>query len=243
MDSDDWIEHNLLENCVKILQDDNLDFVVFGYFLDNENEDKLTHRIEVIPDNINVQLNDRLDINEKMMNILGYAWNKMYKRNFIIENSIRFPKGISLIEDFLFNSKVYLHTQRIRIIDEAYYHYLNRNIPTLIKTFHLNSFELLQKKIVAVKDFFDYWKIQNSEELISENLITGVRYSLHNLFGYKNQLTFKDKVNYIKFMFNSEEVQTYIPYFTPKSLKDKLFKFLMRNKMYYSTSIIMTILK
>jgi len=53
MDSDDWIEPNLLKDTVCVFEKNEIDFVVFGYFLDNEDlKGNLISTDEILTKNI-----------------------------------------------------------------------------------------------------------------------------------------------------------------------------------------------
>ena len=74
--------------------------------------------------------------------IFNVVWNKLYKRQFILENDIRFDKEISFGEDFLFNCLCMKKTNSIYVIDKAYYNYMRRtNEQTLKMKFLKNKIE------------------------------------------------------------------------------------------------------
>lgn len=53
------------------------------------------------------------------------VWDKIYKRDFIIENNIKFPE--TLAEDVVFNGQVFVHTNMILINNYYGYNYNIRN--------------------------------------------------------------------------------------------------------------------
>jgi len=247
MDSDDWIEPDLLKNCIKAIKNDELDLVIFGYIQDNETKDgKIVNSTKVVPPKAHyIKNKDRLQLTIKLIGILGYAWNKIYKKDFLIKNNLKFDKGISLVEDILFNSRVYEFTNELVFLDKAYYHYLNRPVKTLIKRFYPNVFELKLMKLDALNRFMDAWKVQNKNknEILAISLIHGIRYCIHNLFVFKNNYGLNTKMNYVKMMVTHPETIRLINHYKPESLTDRGYLFLIRFKMYRTISLISLIVK
>jgi glycosyltransferase involved in cell wall biosynthesis len=234
MDSDDWIEPNLLEDNLKIIEDGNLDLVIFGYIQDDEDtQGNVIGSTNVLPKTVQYVKGENITIDAHHLGLLGYAWNKIYRKSFLNQHQFQFEKGTSLIEDILFNSQVYQATTVIRFNKNGYYHYLNRPIVTLIKTFHINSFELKKRKTKSLEAFLHEWKIDNKKEILAFTIIHGIRYCIHNLFSFKNQLTFNQKIGVVKNMLQDSLTKKYIQYYQPIGLKNKLYKFLIQNEQAY----------
>lgn len=245
MDSDDWIEPTLLADNLPIIESEDLDFIVFGYIQDDADKDgNLIQSTSVTPPNkIYNKANRDLLIDTHLLGLLGYAWNKIYKKSFLNEHSLRFEKGTSLIEDILFNTQVYINSDKLRFVDKAYYHYSNRPEVTLIKQFHKNSFELKLRRIKALTAFFDEWEVDNKDEILGSSLVGGIRYCIHNLFSFKNELRLKDKVDYINNMLTHPDTIRLIEYYKPNSRKDSIYKAFIKNKMAYSIALMALIIK
>ncbi len=228
IDSDDWIEPNLLESTVKFFERDDVNVIIFGYFLDNEDlNKKLLSAQKIESENIEfVKGKDDFSLDENMINLLGYAWNKIYRTKFLRDHNIIFDKGVSLVEDILFNSKVYKSVDRLIFINDTLYHYINRPSESLIKTFHTNSFELYLKKANSMELFLNSWKIsvENKNTILATVIVSGIRYCINNLFAFKNDLSEKEKLDYIKMIINHSETQKYIRYYKAVSIYDKLYK-------------------
>lgn len=233
MDSDDWIEPNLLQENLLIVENENLDFIIFGYTQDNEDLNGIVKSQKQFIPTVKEYLkstND-LEINSTDLGIMGYAWNKIYRKSFLDQHQFQFQKGISLVEDILFNAPIYQNSEIIRFNQKPYYHYINREVPTLMKQFHLNSFELKKMKVNILNDFFTEWKIKNKKVILSNALIQGIRYCIHNLYSYKNQLTNKHKINFIKMMISDPMTEQYVNQYKASSFADKLYKFCIKNKL------------
>lgn len=234
LDSDDWIEPNLLEDNIKMLEDKNLDFIVFGFYQDNvDSNEQLIENIPHIPENNEWINSEPIYFTPYMLNILGYAWNKIYRKGYLDKHQIKFTIGVSLVEDILFNAKVYQYADRIVFNRQAYVHYIQRPVTTLTKQFHEKSFEWVKIKHKAIKDFMEAWSFDNKQEILASNLIGGLRYCVRNLFHYKNQFNFNQKIRYIENMLNDEDLFNYSKFYNPKTKNDKIYYQLIKHRATY----------
>jgi len=247
LDSDDWIESNLLERCIIAIEKYKSNLIIFGYNLDSEDvngslisSEKIIHNRIVFSKEKN-----NLLFESSTLGLMGYTWNKFYKTSFVKEYQLQFDKEISLFEDVIFNSKIYELVDKIVFIDEALYHYIDRPVTSLIKTFHQNSFALTVKMSKFIYQFLTTWQIDFTKKnnIIADSIMTGIRYSINGLFAYNNGLNFQSKLKYIKMVLNTEETLNYIKFYQPKSFKDKVYKKLIILKAVFPLYILCKAIK
>ncbi|HRH35096.1 MAG TPA: glycosyltransferase family 2 protein [Catalimonadaceae bacterium] len=241
IDSDDWIEPHLLETGLAALTSEKTDLVIFGYFLDTTDLDNnpqsqrpVFHkkaRYDKVAGN--------LTIDENLMGLLGYAWNKIYKHSFLKSNNLHFDKGVSLVEDILFNAQVYKQTDALVILPDCLYHYLNRPVSTLIKTYHEGAFSLYLKKNAAVEAFLMEWKLdqRKTKAILSLSLMSGLRYSIRNLISFMDGFSDEEKVKRISELTSHRVVRSLVRYYKPAHFLDLVYVNLVRfrmNKMLYN---------
>ena len=235
MDSDDWIEPDLLLDNIAIIEEKDLDIIVFGYIQDDEDLDgKITKSKSLGPTKICLlKGRDKMPTDAHTIGILGYAWNKIYRKSLLCSNKIIFEKGTSLIEDILFNSQVYQKVNNICFNNRCYYHYLNRQIPTLMKKFHANSFELTKRRIFAVDDFLKDWNVEESirEQRKASGIVGGIRGRIHNLYSFKNQLSAEEVKNYLRKMLDDPLTEEYIRLYKHHNNQQFLYKLMIKYKM------------
>ena len=243
MDSDDWIETNLLESIYNKIQIHQVDIYVFGYFLDHEDQQgHLQKRQSKVPEEykFDIGIQKAPKLNSDLMGLLGYAWNKVYSKIFIDYYKLRFDQGISLVEDMLFNARAYQKAHAVVLIEDCFYHYITREVPTLIKSYHKDSFELILAKHYAIKPFLVKWgygknKIKQS---LANNLVVGIQYCINNLLYYKSELSVAEKKKYINEILQHKETKKYIDHYQPCSKSDQLYKKLIKYRL---SSVIMYI--
>lgn len=230
MDSDDWIEPNLLEDNIKIVEDENLNFVVFGYIQDNEDMQGNVKSSKHFCSNVEEYIKEKknLKIDSHQLGIMGYAWNKIYRKSFLDQHKFTFQKGISLVEDILFNAPVYQVSDKIRFNQKAYYHYINRDVETLMKKFYSNAFELKLKKNIALEEFSTSWNVINKRELLADSLFLGLKYCILNLV--ESDINSKLKSEYLMNMISHSRGTEMFQNYSPKALKDKVLLLLIRTR-------------
>ncbi|MCR5261803.1 MAG: glycosyltransferase [Candidatus Gastranaerophilales bacterium] len=58
------------------------------------------------------------DIKRQIFSIPNVIWNKIYRKDFLIENDIKFPEDIILCEDLVFSVKCLIKAKKLSYIDE-----------------------------------------------------------------------------------------------------------------------------
>lgn len=238
MDSDDWIEPDLLEDNIKRMTVEDLDFIIFGYFQDDENESgEIIKRTLVYPllKKIKKKGGGKLDLHH--IGLLGYAWNKIYSRNFLHSNNLFFEKGTSLVEDILFNTQVYLNSSTIYFNTKAYYHYLNRPVVTLMKSFHKDSYLLKVRKNKSLEIFCNVWGIENQDEILYDSLLLGLKYCLNNL--YESKVARDEKFKLLHYMGTHPRTIEILYCRSAKTFKDRLLLFFLRYRIYFFFNSLM----
>ena len=88
----------------------------------------------------------------KLLENINVPWNKLYKKNFLIENKIRFPDGI--YEDIPFNWNVLLLANSIKVINKSCYLYRQREGSTLISQSdkHSDLIKQYNKSYLSLQD-------------------------------------------------------------------------------------------
>ncbi len=89
IDSDDYIDTNMLLNCYNYASSNDLEIVVCNYYEVNEKDNAITKKI-IEPFDI-CNLNDRPEL---LFKINASPWNKLYRRSLFDNTSMRFPEQL-----------------------------------------------------------------------------------------------------------------------------------------------------
>lgn len=121
MDSDDVLELNALELCYNKIKNNKSDFVIFKAinYLDSTNEyyETEVYSMNKIYRKVGNQIFNYKDIGPLMFEASVTPWSKLYKRDFIIHENIRFPEGL-IFEDNVFFFKALLTAKRISFLNK-----------------------------------------------------------------------------------------------------------------------------
>lgn len=149
IDSDDFIEEHFLENLYLTAKENNLDVALGGYKKLYRNKTlKVIDRVSDLY-NLGVVTGKEFLYNELILNDYRMeVWCNLYKREFLMENNLKFIEGI-LHEDEEFTPKMMVLANRVKLTNEIGYIYRQRQgsiMATLPKPIHVDSlFSIVEK--------------------------------------------------------------------------------------------------
>ena len=224
LDSDDWMDEDCIEEAISEAETSNADVVVWGYHTDfyDENERVTTSR-DVIPAKFKSidKVDENVDV-DKLIGLCGYAWNKLYKTEAI--KKLEFAKGISLVEDILFNAEVMTENVKVSFINKAFTHYIQRQRETLGTKYYPDYLDLKKMAIEADEKILTCW---NTPKRIVDRFVNGMYLSvswsmISNLL--KTNISNKEKNHKIKDLINNKEIFSKISKAGENTLNNKIRK-------------------
>lgn len=239
-DSDDFVEEDVLEKMLDAIEEKAYDVCVCGYSVDIYNkEGEKESTGEVVPWK---QVCENLSLIEceKNLGICGYVWNKLYRLQFIKSLKLQFDEKISLYEDLIFNSRVFLAGAKVCFLPYAGYHYIQRQRVTLGVKYYENFFDLKQKAIKAKSDVLRVWGVKEAqiEDFCNGNFIDSVWGTIKNI--KKARVSTKEKKQRIKKFFKEEGIKTKLKKIKPKDQKRKIKRYMLR---FLSTGILLRVVR
>ncbi len=148
IDSDDFIEEKMLEELYN--ESENADIV----FSNNLNYNMLDNKLSK---------EEREFFFDKMSNKGSYicmyssavVWNKIYKRDFLEKNNLKFIEGI-IHEDDIFTIKSHFLAKKVKYVKKFHYYYrINRRdsiMSNKVKNKHLENYKVIYEQ---VREFYD----------------------------------------------------------------------------------------
>ncbi len=173
-DGDDLVEDHTLEVIEESIGAHHIDFAVYGYTEDYYKGDEVSYRVEKSPENLHFAKEKARQVamnspakeplakafpyitNLEHQTMFGYAWNKVFRREFLLEHNLRY-ETITHVEDVLFNLQVAQHMESMLCIEDNLYHYINRGQARLTSKFLPEYFELQKKR------FTEFLTLQNNK--------------------------------------------------------------------------------
>ncbi len=134
VDSDDWVEPNMLEELYKKAKQDDADIVICDYFNNIGTKQTICRQrpSSLEPQQVLIELFQQLH---------GSCWNKLARRVCYKQYGIEFPRGINYCED-LFTWVQFLSHKEVKVayLNQAFYHYYN-NPDSITRSYQRTQYE------------------------------------------------------------------------------------------------------
>lgn len=131
VDADDYIEEKLVEIMVAKAEENNADMVICNYYIEKRNGVSIKHEY-YCEEGLYVEQN-AIEFGRKLINdvsqnrIPPYSWIRLIKRECLLQSGIRYENGMIRSEDYHFFVRLHFTMNRIYIISEPLYHYVELN--------------------------------------------------------------------------------------------------------------------
>lgn len=178
VDGDDWIVENMYEKLYEEAEKNNTDVTCCTAALYNEILQTYDYANEyynlfLIPPSFDNRVFTHKDTKDLLIGKINIAlWNKLYRRDFLNENKIRFPEYF-IYEDMPFFYDVWFKAKRISLIrDLGYFYRINRLGSTMSGIGNkildrITMVELTYEKFRAL-EYFDEIKLQLTSWIIDD---------------------------------------------------------------------------
>lgn len=125
VDSDDWIEPDMLEKMYVMAINENADIVGCNFI-----EDFLNKKVK----HCTYYKDKESFLRDVIASKWGVLWKIMFKRSLLLDYNIHFPKGIDGGEDYFVVSYLLLSCNQAVCVDDYLYHYFRANPSSFITT-------------------------------------------------------------------------------------------------------------
>ena len=127
IDSDDYLDENMIETMYNEASNNDLDIAMCGYFVDYEDGNTQNRIINLDENRIYSGYEILSEILHHKNGVTGHSWNKLIKASILKENNIQYPEHMKIYEDIAFLSRLFPYCKRIKNIKKIFYHYIQRN--------------------------------------------------------------------------------------------------------------------
>ena len=149
IDSDDFIEPTMLEECLKKLRETDADLVIFDYYQYYQ----ATGKKEVIKNTFDDQKVYSLeDTPELLTGIANAAWNKLYRRSLFADNDIIYPWGC-LYEDLGTTYRLLARAKKVAFVNQPLYDYLKDRPGNITGEFNMRAYHVLDMVKITLDDY------------------------------------------------------------------------------------------
>lgn len=118
VDADDYVDKDYLTSFAEEIREGKSDLCIQGYNSTGIGNCSIPYSHEIGWNDICTKA---VALNEH--HLLGYVWNKLFRKDIIRSNHIQFNASVSLREDFVFVMQYLLHCNDMVVLPYAGYHY------------------------------------------------------------------------------------------------------------------------
>lgn len=144
VDADDQVDPCMIADMYQVAVDQEADMVLCDYR-------ELTHEGEVYRKQEPTAL-DGVAVLEDILDgkLYGALWNKMMRREWLLQTKAAFPQRLTMREDLVFLSQCLPYASKIAYIPKAYYGYERRNASALTSHYVNESLAYYQQECLWV---------------------------------------------------------------------------------------------
>lgn len=239
VDSDDFLQENMIEELYSDLLKENADTCIGGFTRVYESSYNVvknplayrTYKNEEVKNILIKMLGKKYDGSDY---IEMSVWKVLFSTDIIRTNKIKFPSEREFIsEDIIFDLQYYMRAKNVTISSNCGYYYCD-NFNSLTMCYRANRFELQKKMYFELcnrtkeADLYEM-----AGERIANNFISNVRHCVKLEVKYAKQNGKKFAFNNIKEICNDNDLQNVWKKWdnTKVSLKPRIFNFFIKKKM------------
>ncbi len=179
VDSDDYLEKDMIEKMVKTIEGLNCDMALCGF-----NDTNMNHINSVLP-SLSYGRHDRNDYLHEVMKdpfslTYGVLWNKLFKKK-LIDKGVCFSNDMNFGEDFIFCLNYMEFASTVGVVGKAMYNYVRFNDKSLmfIQTAGRDTADkyinYMEKRLLIFKRYKEFFEkiglYEDNKELVYEYVL------------------------------------------------------------------------
>ncbi len=244
-DADDWAEKTMLEDMVRIAEENGSQLVVAGFYIDTYYSDteKFTQSQGVPSRVFATQREFREHAHELFdQNLLYTPWNKLFLASYIKDNKLYFPQ--TFWDDFPFNLSVVRDIEKVAVTSEKYYHFIRKREESETARYRSDMYEKREEEDGWMKDLYAYWNVSSpeSKEFLDRRYIERLVGCVENLTNKNCDLPRRAKLKEIRQYITTPRAKEAVANAQPRSsyMKVMLIPFKLRSTLltYLESNVI-----
>ena len=170
MDDDDWIEPDMYEILYRKATEQDCDLVICRSVKHRRDETFQSEKIEKADILLSIQTKEeRQKFLEMDFNIA--IWNKLYKRELLVENAIDFPPGY-IYDDIYFSALVKQYCKRVYVCQKVMYHHIISESSVSYGTKNpMERIGFIEVHMILIEELRNRGLYQDFEEWYQENFV------------------------------------------------------------------------
>ena len=231
IDSDDYIEKDMIKDMVGKIIADDIDLVISGI--------KMNHikNGQVIGEE-KYQLKDKMYSIEEMLNdilidinliCISGPWCKLYKTKILKNNKIKFTNEFTMGEDTWYNlDYIDACTGKVVTMSNIYYNYMRENPNSLFTKYYDDYIKITEKVYNKFLNLLERKANNETVDRYKKTYIFNLIYA--NAINFKYDTTYKKKMADLEYSLKNNVVVNNVRNLTKNSIKEKVFCILIKHK-------------
>lgn len=159
IDSDDYIDLDMVEKLVEAAQKENADISGCGY-----TEEYNDHSLD-FPQKYTNDYKEMLKA-ITVLKLKGVMWKLLIRRSIVEENHIRFMPEKNMVDDYLFCCQVFYYSHRFSGVDKCMYHYIQYNP----NNYSQRTFHNINHQAEAIKEVEKFYKDKGVYNIVEKEI-------------------------------------------------------------------------
>lgn len=233
-DGDDYAKKSFVEELVKRGEASQAPITICSYQVEtlNANEEIIeTEIFSFLEGNYLKENFSKIPITNEIVGTLSYAWNKLYRREFLLKENLQFEKGLSLIEDITFNADCFKKVSKVSFCEASLVHYCQRPRVTLSSSsVYEKPLEMRQIALEKICEFLKNWQQtpQILRDLTGEITLNNVKSHIISLG--ETSLSFQEKKQQLSKTLQKPQLQEKVIRYPFKKWKDSFIYYLVKRQ-------------
>ena len=220
LDSDDWAEPDMLRDMFNLAERDNAQLIIAGYYIDTYYNDTSYQTLTLNTEDAIYRTAEDFRKNAHRLfdkNLLYTPWNKLFLREYIMQNNIRYKK--TFWDDFPFNLDVIRDIERVTVTSNKYYHFIRKRADSETASYRPNMYEKREEEHRWMLEIYKYWGISTNEtnEFLARRYIERFIGCIENLTNPRCTIPYREKYKTVKLMLKNDTVKNALLLAKPRS--------------------------
>lgn len=247
VDSDDWIEPNMLEELLRLIRSEGgFDVAICNYYIEDEmGKTTEIHAFPLPKDPYFSADVPRCVIELERLSVFPYLWNRLYLKSIIDQFEVRFEPHFVTGQDLDFNLQYFSHVKRYAITNKALYHYLKQGSNSLCARYKQNLYEMISELSDRREAFYHEIGISKTAEydnVYPQKHVEYLHACIPNMFRKNAPLSFSNRVVAMQQLFQNEKLITYMGAYRPGNINGKLYQWFVKHQAYRLATVIYSFL-
>lgn len=230
IDADDWIETNMFSSMYKVAKREDSDVVICSVTVEYTKDNNICF------EKVDQEYTERdpmtfysLFTELSQLHLFCYAWNKIYRTQMLSERMLTFQVEAPF-EDIAFNLQVLKRSKVISVLPGTYYHYMRRDVMTIVSSYRPQFLEAHKQKEVVFQSFFNQFGVDKtiSDDYLHRMKVRDYRVYMYTFYRPGVKLSRKERLTILQTeYFSSSMLKKMVKETVPEDIHQKLFRELL----------------